>query len=116
MTTRAAYTKLACSAARTALTIAALRLWFRTETGNRERHAILPGTKEYDEIVEACAVRKTELETMLARQALHKRGLTPLKSHATLSARFLAFRPPTGSFDSSCSVPTTKPVLRASHE
>jgi hypothetical protein len=62
MTSRPAYTELAISAARTALTVADLRAWFHHESANRMRHAVLPGTAEYDEIVKACAERKAELE------------------------------------------------------
>lgn len=66
---------MAMAAARTALTIADLRRWFRAEADNRMRHAILPGTAEYESIVAACAERKDELETELMLVALKKRAI-----------------------------------------
>lgn len=75
MTSRPAYTELACSVARTALTIADLRAWFRAEADNRMRHAVLPGTTEYDEIVAACAERKAELERENESAAKLKRAI-----------------------------------------
>lgn len=72
MTTRSTYTDMAIAAARTALTIADLRKWFRDEADNRMRHAVLPGTAEYDQIVAACAERKAELEKQLELAARHK--------------------------------------------
>lgn len=75
MTSRAAYTEIACSVARTALTIADLRAWFRGEADNRMRHAVLPGTSEYDRIVAACAERKACLEREIDATTKLKRAI-----------------------------------------
>lgn len=75
MTIRATYTETAIFAAGTALSIEDLRRWFRDELDNRTRYAILPGTKEYDEIVTACAERKAKLEREIETQTKLKRAI-----------------------------------------
>lgn len=75
MTTRAAYTSLAVQAARTALTIADLRVWWRHELDNRMDHGILPGTPEYDRVVAACAERKAELAREIENLNKRKRAI-----------------------------------------
>jgi exodeoxyribonuclease X len=61
---RATYMKLALPAIALVKSVADLVQWFRDEAVKRSNYCIVTGTKEYDELIAACASRKATLNSL----------------------------------------------------
>lgn len=61
---RQTYFALAIKAADTAKTVDDLVTWFRDEAKQRSQYGLIDGSKEYQALVQACAIRRRNLETM----------------------------------------------------